>query len=259
MNANLHVTNFGLLPLLAFFVLVIISGAALANESDTQSNPFVNFLRGQISAPVKATLAASMTGKVTLFDVQEGSAVRASSKLIEFDCSLPKAHHTLLSAEKSAAEKKYQVSQRLHEFNNISELEVALAEADRDIALARLTESELALSRCTIKAPFDGFVVAKHAYQHEYVNEGDALLELVSQSDLEIEMLVPASHFNDYQRGTAVTMILDDSKRLIRANITRIVPVIDPVSQMVKVFAALHEPIKDLIPGMTGNIRLQSE
>lgn len=82
-----------------------------------------------------------------------------------------------------------QVTQALHQ--------LALAKAEMDLARLNLTNG-------TITAPYNGFVIEKHAYMGEYISAGAPLIQLVDLSSQEIEARIPQEFIPFLHKGDVI-------------------------------------------------------
>ena len=214
-----------------------------------------NTLRGQLRARQFTIIAAGLSGKLTSFPVTHGQRISKGQKIAAFDCRMETAEKAVVIAKLNAAKSKLAVNNKLASYNNISLLEVTLAKSEVAIQKSELNKSQALLANCTIKAPFSAIVSNKIAQAHQYVKEGEPLLELIDTSSLEIEMVVPSKRLAKIPKGTIFSIQLDEMGTPIKAKIDRNVGAIDPVSQTIRVIAKLINPPKSLLPGMSGEIK----
>ncbi|MBY0354729.1 MAG: efflux RND transporter periplasmic adaptor subunit [Rickettsiales bacterium] len=209
-------------------------------------------------ADMESLLSSQMDAKITHMPVKEGMAFTAGQTLVEFDCALLKTDLARAEAGQKAAQATFDSRKKLQQLKSVSALDVLLADADLSKARADTERGRTLLKYCTITAPYDGAVVEWSVHPFETVKAGQPLLKIVSNERLKFEMLVRASAISDYRVGTPLILHMDDSEKDYSATLTQVVPHIDPVSQTVKVVGELSGDISDLIPGMTGNARLDT-
>ena len=78
------------------------------------------------------------------------------------------------------------------------------------------------------------------------------ILELIDTRNLEIEMVLPSLNLILFQAGKQFEFLIDETDQTVEAVIDRVVNVIDPVSQTVRVIGILTDPPDNLMPGMSG-------
>ncbi|NBR51644.1 MAG: HlyD family efflux transporter periplasmic adaptor subunit, partial [Alphaproteobacteria bacterium] len=129
------------------------------------------------------------------------------------------------------------------------------AKADYDKARAELKIASLNVERCSVKAPFDGTVVQLLVNQFESVDLRRNLIEIVSSSDLEIEVIAPADWLKRLTQGQNAKMEIDELSVTSDVKVIAMGGAVDPVSQTVIIRAQFIDPPKDILPGMSGVVR----
>ena len=104
---------------------------------------------------------------------------------------------------------------------------VAEAEAQNMSARAKLRMFELDLRYTLIRAPYNGVVTGRHTIAGAYLKEGQPVVTLVSDEDLEFEADVPSNRISGLVSGVEVDFELEDKTRH-RARVRAVVPVEDP-------------------------------
>ena len=146
------------------------------------------------------------------------------------------------------------VNRKLDAYKNVSELELVMSEAELTIAKAELRRASVVVRKCILRAPFAATVTNKMAEAHQYVKTGDPLIELVGTDELEIEMVLPSMNVLEYYPGRKFVIDVDETRERHTAVIDRVVNVIDPVSQTVRVIGRLTSSSRSLMPGMSGAV-----
>ena len=75
---------------------------------------------------------------------------------------------------------------------------------------SRLRMSEMNLDRAMIRAPYPGVVVVRHMAEGAWLGAGDPVVDLLNDTDLEIEADVPADRIGGLGQGTPIEVTLDD-------------------------------------------------
>lgn len=248
-----------------FILNLLLSSTVVYAESDIPS-PIDNSyshtqdgIRGQLKAREFAIIAAGLSGKITSFPVIHGQRVKKGQKLVTFNCRMEAAEKAVSIAKLGAAQSKLSTNIELQQYNNISHLEVSLSKAEVAIQKAELRRSRAILSECRIVAPFAGIIVEKFAQAHQYIREGEPLLELVNTSKLDIEMVIPSRLLTKLATNNTFTIKFDEIDAAVDAKVTRNMGVIDPVSQTIRVIGKLMKPLKQLLPGMSGEVSFKQK
>jgi len=213
-------------------------------------------IRAQLTPRRYTTIAAELAAKVSRLPVAEGGAFRAGQSLVSFDCTVQQALLQKARAEQDAAAETFRANQRLAELNSIGKLDLALSRSALAKAEAEVSAQQAVISKCTITAPFAGKVAEQKVREQQFVQPGQALLDIIDDSVLELEFLVPSTWLAWLKVGAAFDVHIDETQKKYPAKFTRIGARVDPVSQSVKVAAAINGHFPELIAGMSGRVAL---
>lgn len=231
-----------------------ISSSTSSGSSYKASSYPTNSLRGQFRPVNFTTLSAGIEGKLSTFSVKNGSSVKEGGLIARFSCKQEDAENQIAAARVKVAEKNLEVNRKLDAYQNISELDLSKTVAELEIAHADAKRTSAVVEQCEIRAPFDATVTEKFAQAHQYVKKGDPLLEMVDTRNLEIEMVLPSVDVSRYSKGRRFNIVVDETGQQVEATVDRVVNVIDPVSQTIRVIGVLNSDTPDLMPGMSGII-----
>lgn len=222
------------------------------SEMQTVQAPPSNQYRGQLRPVNYTLLSAGIDGILKNFPVKTGRQVREGQVIAEFNCDIERADQKVGVARQQAASENLKVNQRLEELRSISNLDLSMSASQLAIASAELERSSARLAQCIVRAPFSGTITQKHVHAYQYVKTGDMLVEIVDTDNLEVEMVLPSINLEQYRPGTRFTLLVDETGQLVNAAVDRVVDVIDPVSQTIRVIGVLSESPGGLMPGMSG-------
>lgn len=110
----------------------------------------------------------------------------------------------------------------------LSEVRAAIAAVDLDIELS------------TIRAPFDGTILARDADEGTVVQAGQSILELIEDAVLEVRVGVPPERARDLRIGTEFDVTIDG--RPHRARLEDILPRVDAATRTVPLILMLLDP-----------------
>jgi len=215
-------------------------------------------LRAQLTPRRFTTLAAEIGARVRALHVQEGGTIRAGQALVDFDCSLQQAQMERAQATLGAAEKQLATQRRLVELNATGRQELDQAEAEVGKTTAELNQIRVMLGKCSIAAPFAGRVAEQKVREQQFVQPGQALLEVIDDSVLEVEFIMPSRWMTKVRSGSAVRIFVDETGREYGARVLRLGARVDPVSQSIKVVAAINGRPGELMAGMSGRVVLST-
>lgn len=209
-------------------------------------------IRAQVSPRHSPVLSSEIAGKVIELPLREGERFREGERLVAIDCAILKAQLTKAIAGQEAARHLYTVRIQLGKLKSASTLEVEDAAANLAMAEAEASMRRIMVERCVITAPFAGRVGDIKVKRYQAVKEGEPLLEIIGDHELEVELVVPSRWLAWLAPGHAFTVEIDETGRRYATKVTRLAASIDPVSQSIKVFARVVEPAADLLAGMSG-------
>lgn len=213
-------------------------------------------IRAQLLPRRYTTIAAEIGAKVKRLSVSEGGAFRAGQALVSFDCSLQQAQLQKAQAELNGAEQTHKTNLRLAELNSVGQLELDLSKAAQGKARAEVGANQAMLAKCSIAAPYSGRVAEQKVREQQYVQPGQALLDIIDDSVLELEFLVPSAWLGWLRVGSSFQVEIDETRKSYPAKFIRIGARVDPVSQSIKVAAAISGKFPELIAGMSGRVQL---
>ncbi len=214
-------------------------------------------LRAQLAPRRYTTLAAEIGARVQRVAVTEGASIKAGQLLVSFDCSLQQAQLQRAQATLGAAEKQLATQQRLVELNATGRQELDMAEAEVGKTRAEMSQIRVMLGKCGVAAPFSGRVAEQKVREQQYVQPGQALLEILDDSVLEVEFIMPSRWLAQVQVGGPVQIAVDETGKTYPAKVLRLGARVDPVSQSIKVVAAIDGRPRELVAGMSGRVLVQ--
>jgi RND family efflux transporter MFP subunit len=148
-------------------------------------------IRAQLMPRRYTTIAAEIGAKVSAIGVSEGGVFKAGQMLVQFDCSLQKAQLDKAQAELEGAAQTLQANLRLEQLNVVGQLELDLSKSAANKAKAELGAHQAVLDKCQVNAPFAGRVAEQKVREQQYVQPGQAMLDILDDSVLELEFWCP--------------------------------------------------------------------
>lgn len=213
-------------------------------------------IRAQLAPHRYTTLAAEIGAKINRLPIKEGGAFKARQTLVVFDCSMQQAQLNRARASLSGAETTYKANKRLTELGSVGKVELDVSEAEVMKNRAEVAATSTMLGKCSIAAPFAGRVAEQKVREQQYVQPGQTIMEIIDDSVLEIEFLVPSKWLAWIKPGTKFQVGIDETRKDYPAQVLRIGARVDPVSQSVKLVAAIDGKFPELIAGMSGRVNL---
>jgi RND family efflux transporter MFP subunit len=211
-------------------------------------------IRAQLTPKRYTTLAAEVGAKIQSLPVPEGGAFKAGQTLAQFDCSLQQSQLLKAKATLAATEATLKSTTRLAELNSAGALELEIARTEAAKAAADVSFNTLLIGKCHIAAPFAGRVSEQKVREQQYVQPGQALMEIIDDSTLELEFIAPSSWMASLKVNAPFEIRIDETGRSYPAVVLRTAARVDPVSQSVKFTGVIRGRFPDLVAGMSGRV-----
>jgi RND family efflux transporter MFP subunit len=211
-------------------------------------------IRAQLMPRRYTTLAAEIGAKINHLPVAEGGRFRAGETLIAFDCTLQQAQLNKAKAALDATEQTWNANRRLNELNAVGKVELEVSQAEVAKARADVAANAALLSKCNVTAPFAGRVAEQKVREQQYVQPGQPLLDILDDSSLELEFIVPSKWLVWLKPQQRFEVAIDETGKRYPAKVQRIGARVDPVSQSVKLSAVIDGRFGELIAGMSGKV-----
>lgn len=210
-------------------------------------------MRIQLVARQQATLSSEIAARIEKLPLRDGDAFQEGDLLVQFDCALQEAQLHKAEAAAESARSALQVNKKLAEMNSISTLEL-----DQSAAKVKETEAErsamqVTVSKCNLKAPYNGRIAKLHADPHQYLTPGKPLMDILDTSTLEVRLIVPSRWLVWLKPGSRFTVQIEElGGRSYPAQVKRVGAKIDPLSQTLPIAGEITGAYPELLPGMSG-------
>ncbi len=219
---------------------------------DEQSN---REIRVQVVAETSATIGAPMAGRLVQFPLHDGERFKQGDVLAKFFCAEKDGALGHAKALLEGRRRIFESKQALHNLGSSSEVEYKVAEAEAAEAAADVTAAQAATDSCTVTAPFTGRVAATFTHNFQFLGTGAPLIEILSDKDLELELILPSQWLAWLKPGTPFQVTVDETGKTYAAKLTRLSGKVDAVSRSIKVYGHIDQPDDTLLPGMSGQAR----
>jgi len=231
-------------------------------------------LTGTVISPQLAKLSTEVSGLVKSIRVDIGSRVDQGEILLELDDELGRldlksaqAEHEQAVQALADARRRLADAQRLIKRNTVSENELHSLEAEVriDQAATQRTEAEqkrqqVRLNKHHLAAPYAGVISRKYIEQGEWVQPGDAVLELVATQGLYVDFQLPQAAYPKVDLNSKMTVIFEAIPgKSFDGRIKAIVPMSDASARTMLLRVSLQQDI-GIAHGMSasGTLRLAS-
>ncbi|MFY9089046.1 efflux RND transporter periplasmic adaptor subunit [Arcobacter aquimarinus] len=226
-----------------FLSFALLFSTLYASESQTA--------RAVIVSLDRTILSSEIAGEIIQLSKFEGDSFKKGESLIKIDCSVYKAQKRKIDVEKDIARLELEKNKKLDTFGSIGTFEIQISQENLNKQKAESDIAAINISRCDIKAPFDGKVATKKVSKYQNIKPQDELLEIVGVDNLEAKVVVPSSWLIWLKKGIEFDLSVDETQTTVKAQIVQIDSIVDPTSQSISIRAKLVEPFENIIPGMS--------
>ena len=212
---------------------------------------------GTLTAENGVTLSAEVPGTVTRIEFESGAQVEQGTLLAQLDVSVEQAQ--LRSAEASAelARLNAERNRELRSRDTLAQAELDAAEAQLKQAIANAEAIRAAIDKKTFRAPFSGTLGIRKVNVGQYVNSGQAIVELQTLAPIHVDFALPQQRVVDLAVGQPVEVTTDGvSGTKFLGKITALEALVDSATRNVRVRATLANEGAKLRPGMFANVEV---
>ena len=231
------------------FCCLALFGFDAAKAQQTQPG---SIIRGVVQPVNQAAISTELVSLVADVPFREGERFSKGDLLVAFNCSRQHAELRAAKAASRAALIDWKNKRELLDYKAIGANEVKLAEAAFAEARARTDSLKIQTDHCSVFAPFGGRVVERSINPHEMPNNGEPLLKIISDSQLELDLIVPSTWLVWLKPGQTFDFAVDEIGQTYLASVSQISAAVDPVSQTIKIKGVFERPESSVLSGMSG-------
>lgn len=206
---------------------------------------------GSLQANESVVIRAEIAQRIAAIEFTEGRAVKAGDVLVRLDSAELAALVAQSEAAAELARANLERTKPLQAENLISpqafdEMNTKLKEAEAGLAVARER-----LNKTVIRAPFSGRLGLRLVSPGDYVQPGQALVNLEDVSSVKVDFRVSGVDVSRVSIRQAVSVRVDAfPNRVFAGRIEAIDPRLDEATRTVLVRARIPSPRGELLPGM---------
>ncbi|MGI9385209.1 MAG: efflux RND transporter periplasmic adaptor subunit [Methyloligellaceae bacterium] len=203
------------------------------------------------------TLNPEAAGEILHFGVQAGDRVKRGHVILRLDSRVTELAVEVAKVRLVEAERLLTRAARLHSKNVNSQAKVDDARTVMQRARLELEQAQDALSRRTMRAPFDGFVGIPKAETGDRVTTASTIITMDDRSELVVEIDVPEQYLSRLKMAQKITARTPSfGERRFQGTVDKIDSRIDPTSRAVTIRAHLPNHDDELRPGMSFAVEL---
>ncbi|MEP6809220.1 MAG: efflux RND transporter periplasmic adaptor subunit [Chthoniobacterales bacterium] len=210
---------------------------------------------GSISPVQGATISAELAGRVNKVGFESGTPVKKGDLLIEIDASAEEAQLRSAQADAELAKANFERARDLAQRKVISKSEMDSASAAFQQKNAAVQNTQAAIDKKIIRAPFDGIAGIREVNIGQMVPVGQNLVTLQGLDRVYADFSLPQQQLSDLKVGLPVKVTTDAIKdREFEGKLTAINPAIDTATRSVMLQATLDNSDHALRAGMFAHV-----
>ena len=214
-----------------------------------QTRPMV----GVVDFDKTAGLSPEISGLIASHSIKEGIVVKKGAALVRLNTDflekdiaiinqeILQLGFTIQKTEKNLARLRSLRKEKVATEKEYDDLDFSLKElfTQRESLKVKLAKKELELAKSTLRAPFDGLVLAKYKSQGEWISPGVAVCLLGSIKDLVVRVAVDEKLVSFVRPGLDLTINLTPLSRQLTGKLANRIPVADPKSKTFQICIAI--------------------
>ena len=225
--------------------------------AERQSWPRTLRAIGSIEPVQGVRLDAELPGIVITINFENGQFVNEGDVLVQLDVAPEAALLRSNKANARLAKVELDRAQRLRNTNSVAQSELDRAEANYDIAIAQIKNTEAVIEQKTIYAPFSGRVGIRQINLGQYLSAGAPIVTIQSYDTIFVNFTLPQQMMDQVDTGMQITLKSDAyPERAFEGKLTAISPQVDPVTRTIELQGTLDNPEGLLRPGLFVDVTL---
>jgi membrane fusion protein (multidrug efflux system) len=201
------------------------------------------------------TVRAELEGRVTRLAFESGAAVREGDVLVELDTSTETAQLAGLEAQARLAALSLERARELRRTGTNTPADLDFAENTAKQSLAAIEVLRATIAKKRIVAPFSGRLGIRAVNPGQFLNKGDAVVELESADPIYADFGLPQQELTRLRPGLEVRLQADAYPgRTFTGKIETTSPRVRDDTRNVGVRAVFPNPAEALRPGMFARV-----
>lgn len=230
-------------------VLLGFSSAAVAAEPSPVNVKTVSYrdvayypehnTAAEVIARHDSKVAAEISAVVLNVIHDTGDRVNEGDTVIELDCRTyelqlkqAQAVHDAVIAQYDNAKKLFASAQKLQKQNNISQelynqrnADASRLKAERINARAGIESARIAVDKCNIKAPYDGYISERFISKGEHAQPGTPVFHMITSEQGRVEAHINNFEYDSFLHGTDFSYAFNGSAYSLAVD--SVLPVLD--------------------------------
>ncbi|HYX34905.1 MAG TPA: efflux RND transporter periplasmic adaptor subunit [Oligoflexus sp.] len=227
-------------------------------------------LSGEVASQTKSQLSFRVSGFIQELKYKAGMTCKKGDVLAVLDTrdyrlslDMARSQKEMARVALTNAQSEFQREEELKKANVSTEsmfdkLKAGYDKARLDLQMAdlKLTQANQAMQDTKLVAPYDCIVTKQLRNVGEKVNPGDAVFELYSTSDVEMNFQVPERMAGRIKVGDKIKVTIPATGFSGELEVIRLVPVVEQASRTFRVIAKAPDQDQRVVPGLYAEAQL---
>lgn len=210
-----------------------------------------------IEAFAEADVIAKVDGEIRKLHVEEGDMVSENQILATLDGDRLRLELSESRARLQKLQRDYDRNKDLQSKGLISEGDFEKIQYDLQALQASYNLASLELDYTQIRATLGGVISERYVKLGNTIKIGDPVFRVTSLNPLVTYMFVPEREFRQIGAGQPVQITIDALPGApVDATVTRVSPIVDPVTGTFKVTIEIQDAERRIKPGMFGRMNI---
>ncbi len=212
---------------------------------------------GSLVSNESVVLRPEIAGRIARIGFRDGETVQRGAVLVELDSAVRRAELEQARAKLTLAKANSRRTEDLFERKFVSQSSRDNARAELELARAGLDLAQARLDHTVIRAPFAGVVGIRSVSPGDFVQDGDALINLEDIATLKLDFRLPELYLDRVHKGQVLELTTDVLPgETFTARVDAIDPLVEAQGRAVRLRASLANPAGRLRPGVFVRVRL---
>jgi len=206
---------------------------------------------GNLVAMHGVQVTTEVAGMVQTIGFESGTEVEQGETLVQFNTDVDRAQLERLEAEAEQARRDLARIQELTQRRYASQSEREQAATRVETLEAQVREQRVLIGKKRIEAPFSGILGLRYVNLGQYLEPGQAVVDLQSIAPIYVDFTLPGRHYGAVGPGLPIRVQVDAyPDRDFEGEISAVSPKVDPDTHNFSVRGTLPNRERLLRPGM---------
>ncbi len=193
----------------------------------------------EVIARHDSTISTEISAVIVAINHDTGDRVKQGDTIIALDCRTymlqlqqAQATHDAVIAQYDNAKKLFASARKLQKQNNISQelynqrnADASRLKAESLNTKAGVEAASIAVDKCNIKAPYDGYISERFISKGEFTQAGTAVFQMVTSEPGHVEAHINSFEYESFLQGTDYRFVFNGSSYDVAVD--TILPVLD--------------------------------